>query len=78
MIFESLSQFIEKHKRYPASWNKDDAKLFLDTVKSVNDGFKGTDCHLEEIDEKLVKIFAYVCAGECCPIQVLRVSNLFV
>lgn len=73
IIFEALSKFQLAHGRTPAAWNEKDSELFLACALELNKSLKGSPCHVEELDESLTKIFSYICAGNCCPIQVKTV-----
>ncbi|BHF65867.1 E1 ubiquitin-activating protein [Sparganum proliferum] len=69
LLFEALNKFQSTHKRLPAAWDENDARVFVQCVRDLNQGLKGSPCHLDEINESLATAFCYICAGECCPMQ---------
>ncbi|VDM30197.1 unnamed protein product [Hydatigera taeniaeformis] len=69
LFFEALSQFEVQHGRAPIPWNEDDAAIFVECCKVVNKGVDGTAAHVQQINEELAKIFSFISAGNCCPIQ---------
>lgn len=70
LFFEALSQFEMHHNRVPIPWNEEDAVIFVECCKAVNKDVDGTAAHVEQVDESLAKIFSFISAGNCCPIQV--------
>uniref|UniRef100_A0A5K3FW28 E1 ubiquitin-activating enzyme n=1 Tax=Mesocestoides corti TaxID=53468 RepID=A0A5K3FW28_MESCO len=69
IIFEAFSKFQSQYGRIPEPWDEKDAQSFVECVNEVNKSVEGSGCHVEKIDESLARIFAYICAGNCCPIQ---------
>ncbi|KAL5110204.1 Ubiquitin-like modifier-activating enzyme 1 [Taenia crassiceps] len=69
LFFEALSQFEMHYNRVPVPWNEEDAVIFVESCKAVNKDLIGTGAHVEQINEALAKIFSFISAGNCCPIQ---------
>ncbi|EUB59741.1 Ubiquitin-like modifier-activating enzyme [Echinococcus granulosus] len=69
LFFEALSRFEMYHNRVPIPWNEEDAETFVECCKAVNKDVNETAAHVEQINEPLAKIFSFISAGNCCPIQ---------
>ncbi|XP_035226335.1 ubiquitin-like modifier-activating enzyme 1 [Stegodyphus dumicola] len=65
LAFQAVHNFRQKNGRLPKSWNEGDAEEFLSFCKELN----VKNANPVELDENLLKRFAYVCQGELCPIQ---------
>jgi ubiquitin-activating enzyme E1 len=66
--FRALDFFIERNSRLPRPWNLDDSQALFWLAQEINEG----DEHgskVETIDEKLIKVFASVSAGNVCPMN---------
>ena len=80
LAFQALSDFQDKNKRLPKPRNEADANEFLGFVKTRN-------VNKVELDEKLLKQFAYISQGDVAPMiafigglvaqEVLKVSLFF-
>ncbi|XP_015897430.2 ubiquitin-activating enzyme E1 1 [Ziziphus jujuba] len=57
LAFRALDKFTVELGRFPISGSEDDAKKFISLVASINDS--STDGRCEEIDEKLLRHFAF-------------------
>lgn len=62
--FQALSEFRDKHNHLPRPRNEADATELLQMVKQLND--KSVN-KLEQIDEKLIKMLAYISQGDVSP-----------
>ncbi|KFM79356.1 Ubiquitin-like modifier-activating enzyme 1, partial [Stegodyphus mimosarum] len=65
LAFQAVYNFRQKNGRLPKPWNEGDAEEFLLFCKELN----AKNANPVELDENLLKRFAYVCQGELCPMQ---------
>lgn len=63
IAFTCYHRFIAKHKRAPRPWNKEDADLFYAIGQERAVELKS------EANEKILKLFANICAGDLCPMN---------
>ncbi|KAL7672164.1 hypothetical protein ACOME3_007058 [Neoechinorhynchus agilis] len=63
LAYEALKMFKQNLDRLPFAYNEEDANIFLKYVEEKNFELK----LIEEINEKLIKRFAFTCAGDLCP-----------
>ncbi|KAK7576286.1 hypothetical protein V9T40_012572 [Parthenolecanium corni] len=69
LAFETLHRFVKEHKgALPKPWNRAEADEFVALAKSVNDT-RPEGSGVENVNEKLLKQFAYVAAGNLSPMN---------
>jgi ubiquitin-activating enzyme E1 len=66
LAFQVIWRFKHMYHRLPKPWCAEDAQEFVDLVKHLNSNLPNPVDHL---NEDLLKLFSYVCAGNLCPIQ---------
>eukprot|EP00794_Sanderia_malayensis_P007342 gene7342-8162_t len=66
LAYQALHSFKSKYGQLPRSRNHEDADKFIDIVKSLNEK---TNAKVDEIDEKLLREFAYQSRGNLSPMH---------
>ncbi|CAK8690473.1 unnamed protein product [Clavelina lepadiformis] len=68
LAFQALHKYVAAKGELPQSRNKDDVNLFVKIAKDTNEGLSGS-AKQDEVDESLMKQFAYSACGDLCPMQ---------
>ena len=69
ICFQALSEYESKNNgNKPRPWNRLDAKTFVETANCIN---LRRPSPFESLNEKVLELFSYVCAGSLCPVQAL-------
>ena len=63
----ALDRFIEQVGHVPRPWNDEDAGIFVQLAREVNQSIDA-DLRPAELNETVLKTFAMTCCGEICPI----------
>ena len=63
----TLDRFIEQVGHVPRPWNDEDAGIFVQLAREVNQSIDA-DLRPAELNETVLKTFAMTCCGEICPI----------
>ena len=63
----TLDRFIEQVGHVPRPWNDEDAEIFVQLAREVNQSIDA-DLRPAELNETVLKTFAMTCCGEICPI----------
>ena len=63
----ALDRFIEQVGHVPRPWNDEDAEIFVQLAREVNQSIDA-DLRPAELNETVLKTFAMTCCGEICPI----------
>ena len=63
----ALDRFIERVGHVPRPWNDEDAGIFVQLAREVNQSIDA-DLRPAELNETVLKTFAMTCCGEICPI----------
>ena len=65
MAFETLREYREKYSKHlPKSWDKDSCDKFLSICNGLN---SKREKPFENLNEELLRVFSYTCAGNLCP-----------
>lgn len=64
IAFTALSRYNDKYNRNPRPWNSEDASDFLSLCKE-----RAKELNVDELNEKVLEIFAKISAGELCPVN---------
>lgn len=64
IAFTALSRYNDKYNRNPRPWNGEDAADFISLCKE-----RAKELNVEELNEKMLDIFAKISAGELCPVD---------
>ena len=62
----TLDRFIEQVGHVPRPWNDEDAGIFVQLAREVNQSIDA-DLRPAELNETVLKTFAMTCCGEICP-----------
>jgi ubiquitin-activating enzyme E1 len=68
VAFQALHAFQKKNDRLPKPWNQADGDEIVALAKDVNSAQTGS-AKVEQLDEALIKKFAYVSAGDLAPVN---------
>ena len=63
----ALDRFIEQVGHVPRPWSDEDAGIFVQLAREVNQSIDA-DLRPAELNETVLKTFAMTCCGEICPI----------
>jgi ubiquitin-activating enzyme E1 len=63
VAFQALDTFQELNKRAPRPWNSEDHNNLLNICVKIAEEMKCT------LNNKLLKIFSYICSGQVCPMN---------
>ena len=63
----TLDRFIEQVGHVPRPWSDEDAGIFVQLAREVNQSIDA-DLRPAELNETVLKTFAMTCCGEICPI----------
>lgn len=64
IAFTALSRYNVKFNRNPRPWNAEDTAEFIAICKS-----RAAELNVEELNEKMLEIFAKISAGDVCPVN---------
>ena len=68
IIYQALQSYYKCNNRFPRSYNREDADQLYIIANNVNNNSCGSS-KVDEIDENLVYLFSFTCAGNISPIQ---------
>jgi len=68
LAFQAFHKYQSKHEGAPKPWSQSDSEEFIKEVVEVNNQMSGS-AKVEELDNKLLSLFSYMCGGCLAPMD---------